>query len=136
MRGRGRTFNVDIIHCCHLRLSLPSNEANAIRLPTITRLCIMTISIDVIVESQFFILLDIAFGEDAHSYPLAHDPFGDVAVRVAAVVREPADAAAFRRIDELHKCTSRKQNEVRSAKVRRCAGAHADVRSAWTGDAI
>ena len=50
---------------------------------------------------ELFILLDIPLGKYAHAHFGADGPFCDVAVWIAAVVRETPFAPALRGIDEL-----------------------------------
>lgn len=59
------------------------------------------ITIDVVVECQLFMLLNLAFGKDAHSNVLVDGPPGDIAVRSAAMICETTKSSAFCRIDEL-----------------------------------
>ena len=59
------------------------------------------VSVDVVVERQFFIRVDGAFGKDTHSYLLPDVPFGDVAVGITAVIRKSTNAPSLGGIDEL-----------------------------------
>jgi hypothetical protein len=61
----------------------------------------LPIAIDVIVERQFLVLLDRAVRENAHPNVLPDRPLGDVRIRVTGMIRETADPAALRCIDEL-----------------------------------
>jgi hypothetical protein len=61
------------------------------------------IAVHIIIKCQLFVLLDIAFGEDAHTDILANSPFRDVAVGIAAVVCEAPDPPVLRCVDELHR---------------------------------
>jgi hypothetical protein len=62
---------------------------------------LLPVAIDVIVESELLVLLDHAVREYAHSDVLSDGPLCDVAVWVAGMVREPTDATALCRVDEL-----------------------------------
>ena len=95
------TIKIQLVHSSDIRLCLASNEANTIRLSTVTDLCIMSISIDVVVESKLFVRQYISLGKDAHSDLLADDPFRDIAVRCTGVVEETTFSASLRSINEL-----------------------------------
>jgi len=64
---------------------------------------ILPITIDVIVERQFLVLLDRAIRENAHPNVLPDRPLCDVTIWVAGMIRETADPAALRGIDELRR---------------------------------
>ena len=115
-----RTIKVEIIHSGNVRLRLASNETNAIWLATVTRLCLMAegasisrsvirvdnqtilpVSVDIVVEREFLVLLDVPVCEDPHAHVMADCPFCYIAIRVAAVVRETPDTASFCSVNEL-----------------------------------
>jgi hypothetical protein len=62
---------------------------------------ILPITVDVIVERQLLVLLDRTIRKDAHPNVLPNRPLCDVTIRIAGVICETADPAAFCRIDEL-----------------------------------
>lgn len=53
------------------------------------------VAVHIVVESQFFVLLDIPAGKNAHAYVAPDGPFCNIAIRAAAVVGEAPDASAF-----------------------------------------
>jgi hypothetical protein len=61
----------------------------------------LPVTIDVIVECQFFIPLDRAIRKNAHPNVLPNRPLCDVAVRIARVIRETADPTTLRCVNEL-----------------------------------
>jgi hypothetical protein len=63
----------------------------------------LPVTIDVIVEREFLVLLDRATRENAHPDVLPDRPLCDEAIRVARVIREPADPTALSCIDELRR---------------------------------
>lgn len=65
------------------------------------------VSIDVVIEGQFFVLRYDPLGKDPHSHSIPDGPFCDVAVGVATVIREPPDAAFLSRVDELQAASNR-----------------------------
>ena len=62
---------------------------------------VVSVAVYVVVEGELLALEDVSFCKDAHPHPLADDPLCDVAVWVAAVVREPTDPALLGRVEEL-----------------------------------
>ena len=63
----------------------------------------LPITINVIVERQFLVLLDRAIRENAHPDVLPDRPLCDVAIRVARVICETADPTTLCRVDELQR---------------------------------
>jgi hypothetical protein len=79
---------------------------------------VLPITIDVVVKCQFLVLLDRAIREDAHPNVLPDRPLCDIAVWVARVIRETANASALCGIDEL-----RTSNENRGVARMKCGRA-------------
>lgn len=116
-----RTIKEEVVHSRKVGLSLATNEADTLVFATVTWLCFMTrqahhtlvwgctssttkhepITIDVVVERQFLVLLDESARKDAHAHVPSDGPFGHITIRIAAVVCEPPDTTAFGRVDEL-----------------------------------
>ena len=115
-----RTIEVEIVHGGNVGLGLASDEANAVWLATVTWLRFMTeedglsrcmfhvgnqtlspVSVDIVVEREFLVLLDVPVCEDPHAHVMANCPFCYIAIRVAAVVRETPDTASFCSVNEL-----------------------------------
>jgi hypothetical protein len=82
-------------------LSSSSDETGAVRLPAVARLGISAVSIDVVVEDEFFAGFDSPLGEDAHAQFIPDHPLVDKAIRIARVIAEAAEVTLLRRIDEL-----------------------------------
>jgi len=61
------------------------------------------VSINVVVEGQLLSLDDVPLGEDSHPHPFPDDPFGDVAVWIAAVVCESTDSSLFGSVEVLER---------------------------------
>jgi len=59
------------------------------------------VAVDVVVEGQLLILQYSSLCKNAHSHPVPNGPFCDVAIGVAAVVRESPDPTFFGCVDEL-----------------------------------
>ena len=70
------------------------------------------ITIDIIVERQFFVLKDSALCKDTHPYVVSDEPLGNVAVWIAAVIRESTDSSLPGGINKL--C---EEVEIRSINV-------------------
>lgn len=61
----------------------------------------LPITIHIIVERQFLMLLNITFSKNAHSNMLVDGPSCDIAVGVATVVSKSTNSSALGGIDEL-----------------------------------
>lgn len=96
-----RTVKVKIVHGSEVSLRLATDEPYAVGLSAVAYLRVVTISVDVVVEGQFLVLLDQAVRKDAHSNPVANGPLCDIAVRITTVVSEPTDTTALSCVDVL-----------------------------------
>lgn len=101
MQGCALTINEEIIHPSDVRLGLAANRPNTVWFIAMTRLCIIAVSIDVVVECQFLTGHNRPLHEDAHPHMLPHMPFRNVAIGIAAVIDESCLAAHFRGVDIL-----------------------------------
>ena len=102
-RNQYRTVEVEIIHGGEIGLRLPTDEPHTIRLSAIANLRVMSISVDVVVECQLFVLLDRAVCKDAHANTVTDGPLRNIAVRITTVVSKPTDTTTLGRVNELRK---------------------------------
>ena len=89
-------------------LCLATDEAGAVRFTTVARLRFCAISIDVVVEDEFFAGLDIAFGKNTHAKLISDHPLVDVAVRITRVVAESSQVAFLGSVHEFALCERHK----------------------------
>lgn len=87
-----------------IRLCFAADEASTVGFATITRLWVCSISIDVVIEDEFFPGLDLAFHEDAHAKFVTNNPFVHKTVGIARVIAKSSEIALFSRIDEFAFC--------------------------------
>lgn len=116
--GHGRTVKVKIIHRRNVRLGFSTDVPHTVWFTTIATLRFVSgqnvrnensrptkysvpVAIHIVVESQFFVLLDIPAGKDAHAYVASDSPFRNIAIWAAAMVGEASDASAFSGVYEL-----------------------------------
>ena len=96
-----QSFDVEIGHTSNVRLRLASQSSNAIRFATVARLSFVSISIDIVVEGQFFALENVSLTEDAHAKVFAYMPLGYVAIGIAGMIDESSNTSLLGRIEVL-----------------------------------
>ncbi len=132
-KGHRRTVKIKIIHRRNVRLGFTTDVPHTVWFTAIASLRFVSsqdvrkenstptmhsvpVAIHVVVESQFFVLLDIPTGEDAHAYVAPDSPFRNIAIWAAAMVGEAPDASAFSGVYEL------RNQKVVSSELRKGEG--------------
>lgn len=96
-----KRVHVKVIHSTEICLGLASDKPDTVWLSTIANLSIVSITVDIIVEGELFVLPYVPFGENAHAQSVFYYPLGNVAVWIATVIRKSANITLLSRIDEL-----------------------------------
>ena len=81
-------------------LGFATDESSAISFTTIARLRIGTITIDIVIEDEFFAGLNVSLSKYAHAELVTHHPLVDLTIGIARVVAETSKIAFSGRINE------------------------------------